>query len=701
MDLYIATDGRDSWQGNIPAPNKDKTNGPLASLKGAKDRVKELKGILPSNKHPVKTVACSEPVTVWVRGGRYEMAEPMVFTHDDSYPVTFAAYKNEKPVFDGGVKIDGWTTTKINGRTAWRAELPDVAAGKFNFRELFVNGRRAQRPRFPAKGLFRMDAAPDMPPGGGRTARGQTRFVAAPGNLKPFANVHDVEAVYVHFWIEERSHLASIDLETRMVTMARPSHSGLVGAHGSELADYYFDNVFEELKTPGQWYLDRPNGVLYYLPRRGETPENTEIYAPRCFQLIALTGNPDENRYVEFIRFQGLVFRHTDWRHPSDDGAAVIGSSDPGRTPALFSRRHSRGNKAAAAQAACDVPGIITFEGARNCAVENCVIELGGWYGVEIGAGCSSIRVAGNTIRALGAGGVKINGAAARDKMPNLQTGLCVISDNEIRECGRIFHSAVGVLSMNAFGMVISHNHIHDLFYTGISCGWEWGYQESVSRDNLIEKNHIHKIGQGLLSDMGGIYTLGVQPGTVIRGNHIYDVHSAHYGGWCIYPDEGSSHMIIENNLCYDADRQAFHQHYGRENIVRNNIFAFGGDSAAHYSRMDEHNGITFTNNIFITDGKPFYSTGYAGNSPEKRFYADLNFFFDVSGKPACFLKPHGKTVSFRQWRMMGMDMHSLEGNPRFANLGKRDFRLMKNSPVFKVGFIPFSVKDAGPRRAK
>ena len=135
-----------------------------------------------------------------------------------------------------------------------------------------------------------------------------------------------------------------------------------------------------------------------------------------------------------------------------------------------------------------------------------------------------------------------------------------------------------------------------------------WGYQRSASHDNLIAFNHIHNIGQGLLSDMGGIYTLGVQPGTVIRNNLIHDVRSAHYGGWCIYPDEGSSHLLIENNICYHADREPFHQHYGRENLVLNNIFAWGGEATARVSRREAHVSVTFLRNIFIVGGKSLAS---------------------------------------------------------------------------------------------
>lgn len=699
MQMFVATSGNDGWSGRLAAPNRDRTDGPLATIAGARRRLRELRGLAPG-RSPQPTRAISEPMTVSIRGGRYELSGPVVFDNTDTYPVTFTAYRNEKPVFDGGRLITGWTVIKHNGRKAWVVDLPDVASGAWSFRELYVNGRRATRPRWPSNGLFRMESVPGMPLPAGWTAGGYTRFIGAKDQVRNFHNVEDVEAVYLHFWVEERSLLASVNMDSREVTMTRPSRAPLVGSFGSQLADYYYDNVFEELREPGQWYLDRKAGKLYYLPRPGQTPANTEVVAPRCLQLLAVIGQPDSNQYVEFLRFRGLTFRHTDWRHPSQDGAAVVGSSNPEATGISFSRGFSRGQQAGASQSACDVPGIVTFEGARNCAMEDCTVELGGWYAVEIGDGCSNVRIVGNKLRELGAGGVKINGAAARNQCPARETALCRITDNEIAGCGRVFHSAAGILAMHAYGLVVIHNNIHDLFYTGISCGWEWGYHESVSRDNLIAWNHIHDIGHGLLSDMGGIYTLGVQPGTVLRGNLIHDIRSAHYGGWCIYPDEGSSHMLIEGNVCYDADRQPFHQHYGRENIVRNNIFAFGGESVAHYSRSDSHNGFTFTNNLLITDDKPIFTAGYSHKLKDKKFLSDLNLMFDVSGKPLVFKDQDGTAMTLAEWRTMGQDVHSKVADPLFRNWKKRDFTLRRGSPALALGFIPPDISGVGPRPA-
>jgi hypothetical protein len=726
MKFYISPAGSDAWSGHLPRPNAKKTDGPLKTLSGVQKLLRLMKAgrsFLPVQMHPAQiqrtvTECLSMPITVYLRGGVYPMRSPLILTPDDSWPITFRPYRNEHPVISGGQRIMGWKTTTVNGKKAWLAELPEVAEGKWNFRLLYVNGRRAERPRLPKKGLFRMKEVPGMKLPAGFGGGGQTQFICNPGEVRQFRNLNDVEVVYLHYWIEERSGIAAFDPETNLVNMRRPSASALVGKRGSQLADYYLDNVFEEMSEPGEWYLDRKEGLLYYLPRKGETLTKAEIIAPRCLQLLALVGKPEENKYVEHIRFQGITFAHTDWRHPDQsDGAAFI-SSEVGRrlsdrcpsdprlveflqpdvSRPLYVNRFRRGIKAGVAQASCDVPGIIYFEAARYCAIEQCRIEHVGWYGVEIADACHGIRVAGNVIRDLGAGGVKINGAAAGDPDVKIrQTGHHQVTDNEIAHGGKVFHSAVGVLSMHAHDIAICHNHIHDLFYSGISCGWEWGYQENLSRDNLIAFNHIHDIGQKLLSDMGGIYTLGVQPGTVLRNNLIYNVSSAHYGGWCIYPDEGSSHILIENNVCYHADRQPFHQHYGRENMIRNNIWAFGGEAVAVYTRLEPHRGFTWIRNIMVSNGEPFFRTGLAPEQEAARIISDANLFYAVKGKP-CF-EVGKKKLTLKQWQAMGRDFHSLVANPKFRNLKKHDFRLAANSPAIKkIGFIPIDLSAVGPR---
>lgn len=698
-DLFVAPLGNDNWSGALPEPNAAKTDGPFATIVGARDAVRRRKGTVFSKQPYHISGGIREPFAVWIRGGVYRVDSPILFDERDSAPVTYAAYPGEQPVIDGSRLITAWEEATVNGVGVWVADMPDVRSGNWSFRELFVNGSRAPRPRFPNNGLFHMAEVPGLSPAGSWTSGGgYTRFVAEEGNLKAMQNLQDVEVVFVHFWIEERSSVAALDARSGEVEFDRPSRAPLYAASGGDLADYYFDNVFDELKEPGQWYLDRAEGKLYYVPKTGETRENTEISAPGTLQLLVLQANAEENRHVEFLRFKGITFQNTDWRHPdSSDGADFIHLSGH---DTMESRRNNRGNHAASSQAAADVPGGIMMEAARHCAFIDCTVRNVGWYGIEIADGCRGVTIQRCTISDTGAGGVKINGASAADPVVR-RTGDNAIIDNEIRSGGRVFHSAVGVLCMHGFNNEIAHNHIHDFYYTAISCGWVWGYQESVSRDNRIEKNHIHNLGQGLLSDMGGIYTLGVQAGTVLRGNLIYDVKMAHYGGWCIYPDEGSSHMLIENNVCHSTNDTIFNQHYGRENMVRNNVFAFGDSAILSHGRAEkEHCSIRFERNIILTRGTAVFRGGYGCHLPDKNHTSDLNLLWDVRGKDFTFRERDGSgVIGIDEWKSLGHDHHSIVADPKCKDPEKGDFSLGPDSPaISELDFVPIDISDVGPR---
>jgi hypothetical protein len=303
----------------------------------------------------------------------------------------------------------------------------------------------------------------------------------------------------------------------------------------------------------------------------------------------------------------------------------------------------------------------------------------------------------GNEMFDLGAGGVKLSGADAQGPVAR-QTGNNKITDNHIHTGGRVYHSGIGVIARHSFGNDISHNHIHDFFYSSISCGWVWGYADSISHDNRIDKNHLHDLGHAWLSDMGGVYTLSVQPGTTIRGNVIHDVERANYGGWAIYPDEGSSHILIEDNICYNTNSQPFHEHYGRENIVRNNIFAFGGDGLIALTRAEGHVSFTLEKNIIITDGKPFFVGSGRHNFGTRCLLSDLNLFWDVAGGPQGKAPVMAKGYDLEQWRTSGRDLHSVVADPCFKDLKNFDFTLAEDSPALKLGFRPIDTSDVGPR---
>ena len=165
--------------------------------------------------------------------------------------------------------------------------MPEVKEGQWRFRQLFVNGARRPRTRLPRQGEYRIESLPGYT---GDFLRSPTKqFVYAPGNIVPaWRNLRDVEIVGITRWLDNRLPIESVNAQTRTVTFDRPSLFALLS--GNKPGPYWVENVFEALDTPGQWYLDRPSGLLYYLPRPGEEMGSAEIIAPRLPQVVRVVG---------------------------------------------------------------------------------------------------------------------------------------------------------------------------------------------------------------------------------------------------------------------------------------------------------------------------------------------------------------------------------------------------------------------------
>jgi hypothetical protein len=210
-----------------------------------------------------------------------------------------------------------------------------------------------------------------------------------------------------------------------------------------------------------------------------------------------------------------------------------------------------------------------------------------------------------------------------------------------------------------------------------------------------------------VLSDLGGIYTLGNQTGTIIRNNIFHDMFAGKYGGWAIYCDEGSRNILIENNLAYRCRHACFNQHYGKDNVVRNNIFAFADTGPVMLARSEPHTSFILRNNIIVSDGTPIYAGGYAYNVEKlKPFDSDSNLVWSTAGKvlgaqnrmPSRIYEPDKPVVSWEEWLALGNDKHTIVADPGFADPENGDFRLPENSPALQIGFKPFPLDEAGPR---
>jgi parallel beta-helix repeat protein len=266
---------------------------------------------------------------------------------------------------------------------------------------------------------------------------------------------------------------------------------------------------------------------------------------------------------------------------------------------------------------------------------------------------------------------------------------------NEVSNCfihdgGHVYHAGIGVWIGRSSYNTVRHNEICDFLYSGVSVGWSWGYAPSTAHHNVIELNHIHHLGWVQLSDMGGIYSLGLSPGTVLRQNLIHDVLSYTYGGWGLYTDEGSGGILLENNVVYLTKDGGFHQHYGRENTVRNNVFAFSfGRGQVVRSREETHMSFTFDRNIVYYKHEPLLGGSWRS---ENAFELDKNVYWNVTGRTPEF--PGG--LSLAQWQAKGYDVHSVVADPKFVDPEHFDFRLQPDSPALKLGFEPIDTSQIG-----
>lgn len=623
--------------------------------------------------------------TIRVAKGLYSLESPLVHTKEHSNVKWIG---EDGAVLSGGIKVDGWRDA---GDGTWLAPFDGLAE------ELWVNGRRADCSRLPKSGngvgsyLKIADASCEP------EADGKPGFVLTVKFSDPAAAAvvggKDIWLSAVHKWTFFRTRISEATRNADgSVTVVAHQPFRWSYKWTPETALLFFENVGVDGLAEGEWFCDSAKGELRYRPRSGEKIGEATVIVPRqgMDRLIVFDGNPAKGEYVDRVSFHNIGLEYT--APSSEKGFTAI-------------KPH---------QAASRSSGTVSGQGVRNAMFTRCRIAHTGNYAVRMSEGCVSNRFTECTMEDLGAGGIwlgamraKIPPSTAGDRRWNSapygrriitetlpeSTAFNAIENCTIRNGGRFNPEGTGVVLTHVSDTRVVHCDIYDLYYSGVSVGWVWGFTGSVAQRNEIAFNRIYDLGKGVMSDMGGVYTLGTSFGTRVHDNVIHDVDSYSYGGWGLYNDEGSEGVVMERNLVYNTTDGSYHQHFGANNLIRNNILAWNRITGA----VRTQRAVVFkvpcstelVNNIILVDETPLTTKGVQGVGG---IWAG-NLWYDVSGK-----QPDFGVGGWDKWQASGRETLGEYADPMFVNARKFDFRLRKESPAFRLGFKEWDFTTAGRR---
>lgn len=541
-ELYVSPDGNDNNPGTIEAP--------LKTIAGARDFVRTINSNMTGD------------IIIYFRGGTYFIDEPIIFNKTDSgtngYNVLYKAYPNETPVISGGKKVEGWEAAPDKAG-AYRA----LAPSDVNYsREIYVNGRRAVIARNTGTGIngwsgydnpnmtWYDNSVDGFPKYYEDTARDRTLTVHQGyttdssyefNNMNNWRNVSDIEMVYLVGWTFHIIPVKSVQTNSSgglNIEMKPQAFYDVQTGIGGPLViqdPNYVQNAFELLDEPGESYFDRSSKYIYYIPRNGEDMQSAQVYVPKVEDLIL--GSGESNDHIKNISFTGISFECTGYNSPNSEEGAVTGQ-------ASFLKRNGNWTK---------MPGAIRFDYSSNIRFDDCKFKMIGKAGVDFHRESQNNTVIGSEFDGIGSSGIQIGPENSEES--NYAADSHVVKNNKILankiyNIGESYNGAIGVWLGLTKGTIVSYNDLDHVSYTGISSGWSWGYDcPTIAGQNVIEYNHIRNCLEKL-HDGGGIYMLGYQPGSRIKGNHVHDNVVGAPGG--IYLDEGSSgYTDISRNVVY------------------------------------------------------------------------------------------------------------------------------------------------------
>jgi hypothetical protein len=554
----VAPDGTDANPGT-----KEK---PFASLATALRKGRDLR----RSKNP----DANNGVHIVVRGGTYRLSSPLLIRPEDSgtesSPTIITAAAGEQPVFSGGVPVAGWrkVTDAVPGLPAvargkvWVADAPKFSGRNVETRQLWVTDQKAVRARDPNGETLHRLLIWDRPNEEAWIAADDLRGVRDPAGL---------EMVIHQQWAIAICRVKSLrpDNQKVCVTFQQPEsklefeHPWPQPVMSTNGAPFYLVNAVEFLDEPGEWFQELGGGRIYYWPRPDEDLAKASVIVPALETLVQVEGSLDLP--VAHVQFKGIEFAHTTWRRPAEAGHVPLQAGmfllDAYKLSPKGTDYHSPGldNQAWIGRP----PGAVSVQNAQHVRFERCRFEHLGSAGLDFQSGTHDDTIEGCVFHDIGGNGIQLGKFSDpgfethRPYRPTDEREICTrdhIANNIVTDCANEDWGGVGIVVGYGRGIAIEHNEVSNVSYTGISVGWGWNKATNCMSDNRIFANHVHHVATRLC-DTAAIYTLSVQPGTVISENYVHDIHMSPYvfnpeHWFYLYLDEGSSFITVRDNWC-------------------------------------------------------------------------------------------------------------------------------------------------------
>jgi len=509
-------------------------------------------------------------ITIYMEGGTYAFHEPVFIRPEDSgtkeSPTIIRSVGDEKVILSGGISINGW---KKQGKV-WVADVPVFNGRPLDFRQLWVNGKKAVRAR-DVEDFEKMNRICSV------DEKNEILYVPVVSIRRLIDNKGNLKAKYAEMvlhqmWCVANLRIRSVEVQgdsaairfhqpESRIQFEHPWPRPMVTTDGHNSA-FYLTNARELQDVPGEWYHDIDARKVYYYPREGEKMQEAEVIVPAVETLVRVEGTLD--RPVRHIRFEKITFSYTTWMRPSEKGHVPLQAgmylTDGYRIDPKMQRNylnHPLDNQGWLGRPAAAVRVVA----ARQIDFERCRFEHLGSTGLDYEEAVQGGVVRGCLFRDIAGNGLLVGSfspAAHETHLPyDPADRREVCTQQHINNCyfTEIGNEDWGCLAIAA-GYVedinIEHNEISEVPYSGISLGWGWTQTVNCMRNNRVHANLIHHYAKHMY-DVAGIYTLGSQPKSYVTENCVHSIYKPGYvhdpNHWFyLYTDEGSSFITVRDN---------------------------------------------------------------------------------------------------------------------------------------------------------